>query len=743
MAQTALSAAAPKSAEPERRAANGNTPALQTGSLYALVVGVSSYTDKKVPQLDLADKDAESFGQFLETQKEIFKDVKVTFLLNEKATKLEIEKYLFYTLPKAGKDDTIVLFFSGHGAFDPIRPDDFMFLPYDTETDYIGATSVKMSGLDFLKGISAERVLIIADACYAGGFTDMKAKSLVPSMETFMKEIRNSSGRAIITSAKPEQLSWENPKLKNSIFTNNFLEGLRGKADRDHDGIVTLNEAYEYAYSKTKDDTQGRQHPQFEGKMVGAFPLSYVGPRIPQAELKKRLLRAAETGDPAAMEQILPRLADVDVRDEDNNTPLILAARKGSVETVKMLLAKGSDRDAANNKRATALSYAAEKGDFDMCRVLIDGGASVNTKTGEGKSPLILAAAGGHRNIVDILLQEGADVKNRTNNGETALSLAAQSGSADTVKTLLKWSDSLGIEDINSEGALINACRGGHAEAVKHLITKNPPVKVSGGIPERKLMLSVLRGDAKRATDELQNGANPLCMLETGDTPLSLAACLGYKDIVGLMMNRNVNPDFMGANNRTPIMEAAANGHAEILGILAKAGAEINAMDKNGATALIITAGAGELRSARTLAELGANLELRDAEGASALFKSAQLGKADMVKFLLSKGADPESQDKNGNTPLTISAANGHAGIVNILVRSADINARNQQKSTALILAAKYGHKDIVRLLLNQGADVSLEDWEGKSALTVAQERDRDEIVTMLRESKMKAEHKQ
>src|SRR5208337_1379985 len=42
---------------------------LRTGDLYALVVGVSRYRDGKVPKLELSDKDAKAFGEFLETQK--------------------------------------------------------------------------------------------------------------------------------------------------------------------------------------------------------------------------------------------------------------------------------------------------------------------------------------------------------------------------------------------------------------------------------------------------------------------------------------------------------------------------------------------------------------------------------------------------------------------------------------------------------------------------------------------------
>ena len=211
-----------------------------------------------------------------------------------------------------------------------------------------------MSGLDFLKGVSAERVLVVSDACYAGGFSEMKPKSIAPSVDLFLQEFRNSSGRAIISSSGPEQISWEIPQLKNSVFTHYLLEGLKGKADKDHDGVVTLNEAYEYAYSRTKDETEGRQHPQLEGKMVGAFPLSVVGLRLPPSELKKKILEAAASGDIRHLEQFLASGADVNVRDEENDTPLIVSSRNGHAEIVRLLMAKGADLEAMNNSRSTA-----------------------------------------------------------------------------------------------------------------------------------------------------------------------------------------------------------------------------------------------------------------------------------------------------------------------------------------------------------------------------------------------------
>ncbi|MEW6350868.1 MAG: caspase family protein [Thermodesulfobacteriota bacterium] len=257
------------------------------GDLYALVVGISTYRNPDIPALNVSHRDAKDFAQFIESQKELFNKTRLKLLVNEEATRAEIVKYLYYEIPKAGKNDTVILFFSGHGTIDPMRPGQFFFLSWDADPGYLEASAINMSGLKFLRELDCPRVVMIADACHAGGFSRWNPKMATVPVKSFMQDFLASSGRVIITSSRPNEFSLETERLRNSVFTHYFIEGLKGAADFDGNGVVSVNEIYTYVYDRTKNETDGAQHPQFEGTVEGVFPLALAAnlPARPQTAL--------------------------------------------------------------------------------------------------------------------------------------------------------------------------------------------------------------------------------------------------------------------------------------------------------------------------------------------------------------------------------------------------------------------------------------------------------------------------
>ncbi len=718
----------------DRKTAESIRSTLQSGDLHALVVGVSKFRDSRIPGLNLAATDAKAFGQFLETQNQVFKHIRVTYLIDSLATKSEIEKHLYYTLPKAGKNDTIILFFSGHGAYDPMRPKDFLFLAYDSEPDYVGTTAVKMSGLEFLKGIEANRVLIIADACHAGGFSEMKPKGASPSMELFLQEVRNSSGKAIITSGKGDQLSWEIPGQTHSVFTHNLLEGLKGGADRDHDGVVTLSEVYRYAYGRTKEETEGHQHPQFEGKVVGAFPLSHVGPPVPESKLKEMFLDAVRSGDVKKVEELIHATGSVNVRNHDNDTPLIIASRNGNSQVVKLLLAKSADSAATNNSGDTALFSAAEYGHAETVRILLEAGAHSNVKNREGFSPLAASCLRGHTDVVRLLIRNGASTQSRTNTGKTPLMIAASIGDSNLVKLLLASGVDIEASDLEGNTALSTAARRGHREVVKLLLEKGARmIAQGGGFWEDQLILGLLRAHLGRVKESLNRGANVNVVTTTGDSPLTLATGIGDIKTLKLVISHGADVNRVPKGGSAAVMVAAEHEKPEALQLLISEGAILNLVDSEGNTPLIVAAQNGRTAAAKILLRKKVNVNQKNKNGATALMLAAKHNQWRAVQLLLENGAEPDVRDENGSTALMMSAQEGHMETLRVLLaEELNLNAQDNRGCTALILATRNGREAVVKALLKKQADVHIKDWEGKTAATVALERNLPELLTLL-----------
>src|SRR5215813_9291518 len=103
------------------------------------------------------------------------------------------------------------------------------------------------------------------------------------------------------------------------------------------------------------------------------------------------LVTAIRNEDAQVVRKLLDNGADVNARDAEGNTPLILASFYASPECVELLIEKGADVNAANKAGATALIRAAT--DYEKTRLFVAAGAQVRVRTADlGNTPLILAA---------------------------------------------------------------------------------------------------------------------------------------------------------------------------------------------------------------------------------------------------------------------------------------------------------------------------------------------------------------
>lgn len=246
---------------------------------WAVVIGVGQYESEGIPDLDFAPADARAVRDFLQSDAAgPFDDV--LYLENERATGSAMREALFVFLQQADWDDLVVIYYAGHGAPDPGRPENLYLLPADADLDRLAATGFPMWDMKtaLRRQIAAERVIVIADACHSAGTADgdVVGGSSSNAISGGMQQLFTPSRRLMMTAADTNEFSLEDERWGgHGVFTHFMLDGLRGGGDLDGNGIVTFTELFDHVSNNVREATRGRQNPQRSG--FGDIPLAVVG----------------------------------------------------------------------------------------------------------------------------------------------------------------------------------------------------------------------------------------------------------------------------------------------------------------------------------------------------------------------------------------------------------------------------------------------------------------------------------
>lgn len=181
-----------------------------------------------------------------------------------------------------GTPSALVVFYSGHA---------------DATALHLGTSQLELEELKKLVAGSAAGVrVLIVDACRSGALTRVKGVAPAASFAIEMRDTVATEGLAIITSSASGESAQESDRLGSSLFTHHLVNALRGAADSNDDGRVTLTEAYGYTYAQTlrsSGETVSLQHPTYSYDVKGRGELVLSVP----AEAQGRVGRLVLTGD--------------------------------------------------------------------------------------------------------------------------------------------------------------------------------------------------------------------------------------------------------------------------------------------------------------------------------------------------------------------------------------------------------------------------------------------------------------
>ncbi|MDP6960364.1 MAG: PEGA domain-containing protein [Dehalococcoidia bacterium] len=247
-----------------------------TGKRWALIIGVEEYEDAEINSLRYSVDDAEALYNFLtDPDKGRFKAENVRLLVDSatekrlKPIKANILHYLKeWLVPKVEVDDTVLIFFSGHGM---MYGDHKYLLPADTDTFYTPAYAI--DNLEFIEAIDllkAEKVITLLDSCHSGGVS-RSGKGIGDFLpDDFYSQFESAKGRVTLASCDGNEQSFEWEEKGHGVFTYFLLDGLNGSANQDGDAAIGFDELAEYVGAQVsswaKEYKNGKQNPQKHGE---------------------------------------------------------------------------------------------------------------------------------------------------------------------------------------------------------------------------------------------------------------------------------------------------------------------------------------------------------------------------------------------------------------------------------------------------------------------------------------------
>jgi hypothetical protein len=174
---------------------------------------------------------------------------------------------------KRGQRIELVVYYSGHS-------DETGILLSGAHYDYARLR-------ERIRDVPADVRIAIVDSCASGSFTRMKGGT---KTAPFLRDSSNQvEGFAFLSSSSATEDAQESDKIGASFFTYFFITGLRGAADANHDGKITLTEAYQFAYEQTLSRTQntvhGPQHPSYDMHLSGTGDVVITDLRSTEATL--------------------------------------------------------------------------------------------------------------------------------------------------------------------------------------------------------------------------------------------------------------------------------------------------------------------------------------------------------------------------------------------------------------------------------------------------------------------------
>ena len=325
---------------------------------YAVIIGIDQYKNLSFDmQLSYAVQDAKGVEDAL---KKHFKFDEIITIFNKEATKDNITKILSGDLSRLSKEDSVFIFWAGHGYTEKTPYGDLGYLiPFDGSFKNsemymnISMTTIK----DVSKRIPAKHIFFVMDSCYSGLMAEKRGSGRTTKRNfEYIKEITKEDVRQVLTAGSKNKQVLDGGPMGHSVFTGRFIEVLAGTDD-----FITATEMSTLVKEKVFSDAKARDHIQTPtyGELFGMGDYVFVPSLERKAEDTQTQLDRLEA-EQKRLEEIEKKAATA----KDERAKRLAELERNAVEAKLIAERLKRDRLAAEKKRReeeTAALKAKEK----------------------------------------------------------------------------------------------------------------------------------------------------------------------------------------------------------------------------------------------------------------------------------------------------------------------------------------------------------------------------------------------
>lgn len=386
------------------------------------------------------------------------------------------------------------------------------------------------------------------------------------------------------------------------------------------------------------------------------------------------LFTAAARGDVAGARAALAAEADLDARNDRQQTPLLVATKAQQSKVAVLLLEAGADPDAKDAMSDSAFLYAGAEGYDEILRATLRHGANVKSTNRFGGTALIPASEHGHTETVRILINAGVPLDHVNDLGWTAMleAIVLNDGSADqvdVVRQLIGAGADPSIRDKNGRTPRALAAAKGYREIVA-VIDDADRIRQRG----QQLIKAARAGDLDRVEKLLDQHASIAARDSSKATALVAAAYGNHRKIAELLLAAGADPNAKDDTVQSAYLIATSEvgDDPRLLRLTLEHGADVRSLDSWNGTSLIRAADRGFDTIITVLLDTDIEIDHVNRIGYTALHEAVILGDGGAahqrtVAALVRAGVDGDVADPNGDTALDVARARGYTTIIDLL----------------------------------------------------------------------------